>query len=201
MSTTAALLSAIAQAKQNLVENLEAKNVPAYGLTSFTQLAERVLEIPSSLPACPVEEENIPIPQGATYSASLEQLVQARESLRQNLGAKGIDVTGIQALSTLVERCWKSAVDLCTRYLYPWCMWIGLPLKAWMNLRIRLIIAIGTSMIATLKSPYLMAQSPAHVAHFGGQSPPKYTLPKGNIFICSPGATSLQCAYSSPTMF
>ena len=104
MSTTAALLSAIAQAKQNLVENLEAKNVPAYGLTSFTQLAERVLEIPSSLPACPVEEENIPIPQGATYSASLEQLVQARESLRQNLGAKGIDVTGIQALSTLVEK-------------------------------------------------------------------------------------------------
>lgn len=104
MSTTAALLSAIAQAKQRLRENLEAKDVPASDLTSFAQLAERVLEIPSSLPACPVEEENISIPQGSPYSSSLEQLAQAREALRQNLGAKGIDVAGISSLSKLIEQ-------------------------------------------------------------------------------------------------
>lgn len=103
MGTTAGLLSALAQAKQRLIENLETKGVPAAGSGSFCELADQVLEIPSSAPAHTVEPESISIP-GGPNSIYLEKLAQAREKLRQNLGAKGVDITGVTALSELVER-------------------------------------------------------------------------------------------------
>lgn len=103
MATTAALLAALAQAKRQLAANLEAKGISVSGVSSFCALAALVLEIPSSLPACSVPAESLSIPEGV-FSPSLQKLWQAREALRQNLGAKGIDVTGITALSALVAQ-------------------------------------------------------------------------------------------------
>ena len=103
MATTAALLTALAQAMRQLAANLEAKGVSTAGISSFCTLAELVLEIPSSLPACSVPVESLSIPEGV-FSPYLQKLWQAREALRQNLGAKGIDVTGITALSALVAQ-------------------------------------------------------------------------------------------------
>lgn len=102
MATTAALLSSLAQTKRRMTEQLEAKGVSAAGTSSLRELADKVLDIPSSAPAVAVPPEAIAIPQGP-YAAALTQLAQAREALRQNLGAKGVNVLQVPALSALAE--------------------------------------------------------------------------------------------------
>lgn len=103
MATTAGLLASLARTKRRIMENLAAKGVVAEGSLSLLQLMGKVLEVPSSAPAVAISPETIAIPEGP-FSSALLKLAQAREALRQNLGAKGIDVTGVTALSTLAEQ-------------------------------------------------------------------------------------------------